>query len=155
MTAAEIARALGGARRCGRWWRCVCPVHGSRTGRSLTLALRDHPRGLALHCHAGCNRAEILAELQRRGLIEDHGEARPIPDPEVGARRRQAEIANRQRGIAEGLDIWNESYPAEATSQVPKYLASRGILARSRRRSACTVCLDCMDAIRPGSVGRR
>ena len=43
MTAAEIAQALGSARRLGLWWRCVCPVHGSRIGRSLTLALRDHP----------------------------------------------------------------------------------------------------------------
>ena len=48
MTAAEIAAALGGARRAGQWWRCVCPVHGSRTGRSLTLALRDNARCLAL-----------------------------------------------------------------------------------------------------------
>ena len=38
MTAAEIAAALGGAHRSGAWWRCRCPVHGSR---GATLALRD------------------------------------------------------------------------------------------------------------------
>ena len=69
MIAREIAEALGGARRSGLWWRSICPVHGSRTGRSLSLALRDHPRGLALHCHAGCSRGSIVAELQRLGLL--------------------------------------------------------------------------------------
>ncbi len=42
MTAAEIAAALGGGHRSGAWWRCRCPVHGSR---GPTLALRDHERG--------------------------------------------------------------------------------------------------------------
>jgi hypothetical protein len=77
MTADEIAAALDGARRFGRWWRCICPVHGSRTRRSLTLALRDHPRGLAVHCHAGSNRNDIIAELRRRGLIGGSDNARP------------------------------------------------------------------------------
>jgi hypothetical protein len=45
MTAAEIARALGAASRSGAWWRCVGPVHGSRTGRSATMAPRDGDRG--------------------------------------------------------------------------------------------------------------
>jgi hypothetical protein len=45
-TAAQIARALGAARRSDKWWRCVCPMHGSRTGRSATLAPRDGDRGL-------------------------------------------------------------------------------------------------------------
>ena len=124
MTAAEIAAALGGACRSGAWWRCHCPIHASR---GPTLALRDGERGLVVHCHAGCDRPGILAELQRRGLIEDHGEAHPLPDPKASARRQEAETADRQRRIAEGLDIWNESYPANATSQIRTYLASRGI----------------------------
>lgn len=93
----------------------------------MTLALRDHPRGLAVRCFAGCGRDDILAELRRHGLIEDHGQAQAIPNPEAGARRQEAEIADRQRRIAEGLDIWNESHPTDATSQVPRYLTSRGI----------------------------
>ena len=78
MTAAEIAAALGVARRSRPWWRCVSPEHASRTGRSLTLALRDHPRGLAVHCHAGCKRDDITAELRRRGLITAHPEGRRL-----------------------------------------------------------------------------
>jgi len=45
MRAAEIAKACGGAYRSGSWWRCVCPVHGSRTGRGTTLSLRDGEAG--------------------------------------------------------------------------------------------------------------
>jgi putative DNA primase/helicase len=69
MTAADITMALGAAHRSGDWWRCRCPVHRSRTGRSATLALRDGDCGLVVHCHAGCERGEILAELCRRELI--------------------------------------------------------------------------------------
>jgi len=82
MTARGIASALGNARRAGQWWRCVCPVHGSRTGHSLSLALRDHPRGLAVHCHAGCSRDDVIAELRRRGLIAGRRDgARLAPTP--------------------------------------------------------------------------
>jgi putative DNA primase/helicase len=123
MIAADIALALGAACRSGSWWRCRCPIHASR---GTTLALHDGDRGLFVHCQAGCNRTEILAEFGRRGLIEDHGESRPIPDPEGSARRCEAEAADRRRRIAEGLDIWHESHPADATSQVPRYFASRG-----------------------------
>jgi hypothetical protein len=52
MTAAEIAARLGAAHRAGRFWRCLCPVHGSRTGRSATLALRDGDHGLIVKCFA-------------------------------------------------------------------------------------------------------
>jgi putative DNA primase/helicase len=100
------------------------PVHGSQ---GAALALRDGERGLIVKCWAGCQPHDVLAELQRRGLIEDHGKAQPIPDAAASARRREAEAADRQRGIVEGLDIWNESHLADVTSQVPRYLASRGI----------------------------
>ena len=122
MSARWIAHALGAAGRSGAWWRCCCPVHGSR---GATLALREGERGLIVKCWAGCQPRDVLAELRRRGLIADHGEARPISDPEAGTRRREA--AGRRRRIAEGLDIWNESHPANATSQIRTYLASRGI----------------------------
>jgi putative DNA primase/helicase len=123
VSAEWIAVALDAACRSGSWWRCRCPVHASS---GPTLALRDGERGF-VHCHAGCHRADILAELGRRGLIADHVEARPIPDPAAGARRHEAEAAGRRRRIAEGLDIWKESHPVDAASQVPRYLASRGI----------------------------
>jgi hypothetical protein len=67
MNAAMVAAALGGTKRSGAWWRCRCPVHNSR---GATLALRDDKRGLIVHCHAGCDRLEILAYLCHCGLTE-------------------------------------------------------------------------------------
>lgn len=123
MTAARVAAALGGARRSGHWWRCVCPIHGSRTGRSLTLALRDHVRGLAAHCHAGCNRDEILAELRRRGLIpsrRDGARPGPIYTP-------RDDPADTTRRIAWAQRIWASARNAVWTP-VECYLAGRGII---------------------------
>jgi len=114
MSAAEqIARALSGAYRSGTWWRSRCPVHGSRGG---TLALRDGDRGLVVHCHAGCDRQDILAELRRRGLLNyDGGIASACrPDPDEAERRRAAEVADRRRRIAIAMDIWGKSHPPAA-----------------------------------------
>jgi hypothetical protein len=47
-------------------------------------------------------------------------------DPEAERRRREADDADRARRIADALDIWTNSYPADATTQVPRYLRSRG-----------------------------
>jgi len=47
MSAAEIAKAFGGAHRSGAWWRCRCPVHQSR---GATLAVGDGERGMMVKC---------------------------------------------------------------------------------------------------------
>jgi len=121
MTAAEIAVALGAASRSGAWWRCVCPVHGSRTGRSATLGLRDGDRGIIVHCHAGCDARDILAELRRRGLLggtgghlASRGQGR---DDDPRSRLRRIEFAGR---------IWAAAREAPG-SPVAHYLAGRGI----------------------------
>ena len=57
MTDADIARALGDARREGRTWRCRCPPHG---GRILTL--RDGDGGaLLVWCFGACDSRDVLA----------------------------------------------------------------------------------------------
>jgi putative DNA primase/helicase len=119
MNAAEIAAVLGPAYRCGQWWRCVCPVHGSRTGLSATLALRDGPRGLIVHCHAGCGAAEILTELHRRELL--HGrlhrhDAAPSTSDRL-ERERRVELARR---------IWIAGRDPRGTPVV-QYFASRAL----------------------------
>jgi putative DNA primase/helicase len=119
--AAEIAAVLGGAHRSSGWWRCVCPVHGSRTGRSATLALCDGDRGIIVVCHAGCSRADILAELRRRGLIGGPVEYRPVP-----ATVRANDGDDVHRRIAMARRIWDAAQDARG-SPVAAYLASRGI----------------------------
>jgi hypothetical protein len=126
MTAAErIAAALGRARRSGRWWSCCCPAHDDP---SPSLSIRvGRGGGLIAVCHAGCSRTDVLGELSRRGLYAGEGSTAPVAaDPQAKRLRRQADEADRARRIAEALDIWTDSYPADATTQVPRYLRSRG-----------------------------
>jgi hypothetical protein len=91
MTPADMAATVSGARRSGEWRRCVCPVHGSRTGRSLTLALRDGDLGLVLCCHAGCRRDRVIAHIQPDACGCSLTAVRKIHMPldEKGGRRAQ------------------------------------------------------------------
>jgi hypothetical protein len=118
MVAAEIAAALGAAYPSGRWWRCLCPIHGSRSGHSTTLALRDGDRGLIVYCHAGCSAADILAELRRRGLLDRFDQR--------NATRPSAERRDRKRCIDIARRIWGASLDAHGTP-VAYYLGGRGI----------------------------
>ena len=74
MSAADVARTLGDARREGSRWRCRCPLHG---GRSLSLS--DGDRGLVLAtCWGDCDRHDVLAELRQLGLLEGRGASYPL-----------------------------------------------------------------------------
>jgi putative DNA primase/helicase len=68
----------------------------------------------------------ILAELSKRGLLIK-GQKAPTETVEKKAKREAAEERRRRQRIALARDIWRSSHPATATSQVPQYLASRGI----------------------------
>jgi len=118
MTAPEIARILGGACRSGLWWRCRCPVHGSR---GPTLALRDGERGVIPYCHAGCSQADILTELQRRGLL-----VRTIANPPVRDRSRAYARDPDVGRIATARRIWDAAQAGGATP-LKAYLTGRGI----------------------------
>ena len=117
MTAAEIAAALGGTHRCGGWWRCRCPVHGSR---GATLAIRDGERGLIAKCFAGCDWRKVLAALRQRGIIGSDG-ARNGTQRHFAVRRTDA--AGR---IATARRIWDRACEASGTP-LAIYLAGRGI----------------------------
>ena len=92
MSAAEVAHALGDARREGRGWRCRCPLH---QGRSLRL--RDSDGGCVLvTCWGGCDRLDVLAELRRRGLLDGQ------------------DVARTTRAFA----IWHEARPAGVSNEI-------------------------------------
>jgi putative DNA primase/helicase len=116
VTAAEIAQRLGGAMPAGEWWRCRCPAHNSR---GSSLALRDTVTGIAVKCFAGCHHWSIIKELARRGLLRS-------PDPQT-EQAIAAEKAEEKRRIANARDLWNESYPADTTTQIDAYFCTRGI----------------------------
>ena len=120
MTAADIAKALGRARRSGAWWGCRAPVHDSA---GATLALRDGDRGLVVLCHAGCPRPDILLELCGRGLSYESTTTWTAFSYEAGEADRPAS-ATRRTKIAE--KIWRAAQPA-AGSPVEAYLRGRGI----------------------------
>jgi len=142
MNAADIARALGDARREGRTWRCRCPLHG---GRSLTL--RDGEGGCVLvTCWGGCNRLDVLAELRRRGLLDGRATGYRRPSPHTSQRD---DVARTARALA----IWHEARPAAGTI-VENYLGSRGILldawpAALRFHPACPRPRDEVGNLRP------
>lgn len=122
MTARESAIALGGSgRSCGGWYPCDCPACGGE-GK---LGLKDTESGLAVNCFRLCRHTDIIAELDRRGLLLD--EPAEPEDPAVTERRKAKEEAHRQRRIAEARDFIGECLPWNATGQIARYLRRRGI----------------------------
>lgn len=119
MTAAEIARVLGGACRSGRWRRSRCPVHGSR---GATLALRDGERGgLIVKCFGGCDAPDSLAKLRQLGLIGDPAHGRHRPSLATTGPDERDDAAHR---IAVAQRIWDTAQDARGTPVVP-YFAGR------------------------------
>jgi len=118
MNAAGVARALGGARREGRDWRCRCPVH---SGRSLTLA--DGRYGLLIRCWAGCPTRDVLAELRRMSLLSGRSDAMRSTLPATIHRSGRADAVRR---IAVAHCVWKAARDARGTP-VTRYLTGRGI----------------------------
>ena len=118
MSAADIAVALGDARREGRGWRCRCPLHN---GRSLTLRDGDGGRLLAW-CFGGCDSRDVFTELRRRGLLDARSTAYRSAKT---SQRRDAVRTDAQRSRA-ALAIWQSATPAGGT-QAQNYLVSRGL----------------------------
>lgn len=122
MTAAVIAQAPGIVYRSGNWWRCVCPVHGSRTGRGATLALRDADYGPVVVCHAGCDRDDILDELRHRGLISTPSRERAVPRPHHQSASMPTKDADKAERINRARWIWDAGLDPRGTP-VAAYLA--------------------------------
>jgi len=124
MTAAELAKALGGKRE-GRSWRCPCPKHG---GRSLIVTERA---GKTLfNCKAGCDQDAVLEALRDLGLFgKAHIDRVRVAEAERRKREEaenQAEIDRLRRRIDAARALWHRAVPATGTP-VERYLRSRGI----------------------------
>jgi putative DNA primase/helicase len=65
MTPAELAAALGKARREGREWRCLCPAHDDH---NPSLSVTEKDGKLVFFCFAGCDNPAVAAALRARGL---------------------------------------------------------------------------------------
>jgi hypothetical protein len=126
--AEAVARALDAHAYCSSsgWWNTRCPICGG-DGK---LGVKLDERGLGIHCHRGCVRSDIIAGLQRRGLLDEDGDVdadqRP-EDPEQAHRRRIEQEAKRRARIVKAKDIWLSSVSAYATRQISNYLGGRGI----------------------------
>jgi len=120
MSAADIARSLGHARREGRGWRCRCPLHGGRS-----LVLRDgHGGRVLVTCWGGCDRLDVLSELGRCGLLDER--TSECKSSATSAPHRYADPEDDARRIAWARQIWDAAQNALGTP-VARHLVNRGI----------------------------
>jgi len=121
MTVAQkITEALG-----GKWFSTYglvrCPAHDDR---HPSLRIREGDSGLLVRCYAGCDPLDILAELRRRGLLDDH--RRQTDRPRDLTRERAADQRDRAKRSAAAVEIWQASRPIAGTP-AETYLRRRGI----------------------------
>src|SRR5262245_39093340 len=83
--AASIAARCQGSRQVGNRWQALCPSHDD-TNASLTITPKDDR--VLLHCHAGCDTANILAILgfSERDLFVTSNGHTPAPKRRIVAR---------------------------------------------------------------------
>jgi hypothetical protein len=116
VSAEQIARELGRARRCGDGWLACCPAHKDQ---QPSLSIRERGGRLVVHCFAGCCAGDIFAALRQRRLLDG-------PSTWHGSRQEPDLQADDARRTAYALNIWREARPALGTI-VQSYLGSRGI----------------------------
>src|SRR4051812_22717050 len=76
-------------------WQAQCPGHDDKTP---SLSIRAYEEGALLHCHAGCDVSDVLAELgmTKRDLFDDpEGTNYPYDDGRV-VRRRVAKDGSKE-----------------------------------------------------------
>ena len=62
VTAEDIARRLGAARKAGDDWSCKCPAHEDN---KASLSIKDGQNGkILVHCHAGCHQDDVVNQIK-------------------------------------------------------------------------------------------
>jgi hypothetical protein len=125
MEVAKIAKALGGRKYSGGW-TARCPAHDDR---NPSLSISDGDDGKTLvHCHAGCDQADVIDALRSRGLwANDDRRSFSRPGPSTIIKKHAVDYDDAKRTGA-ALAIWAASIPAMGTP-VETYLKSRGLAA--------------------------
>lgn len=114
MSLQAVVAALGGKGKLAR-----CPVHEDR---APSLSLGTGRDGLALvTCHAGCDRRDVLAELERRGLIVREGVDALAPAAAPAA----AVPADQGKQAAKATALWWRAQPIEPGSVAARYFQAR------------------------------
>jgi hypothetical protein len=132
-SAARIAQALAGrrARRvAGGGYLVPCPVpsHGQGRGdRRPSLHIADGDKRLLVRCYAGCDPRDVLGELRRRGLIENHDRVYRKPDRLAEQRLDQQRVARERKQHEKARWLWSKRRPITDTI-AETYLRGRGIV---------------------------
>ena len=113
--ACEIASARGGSLVADAHgnYLCRCPAHDDQ---SPSLSIRDHGGKALVHCFAGCRQIDVIAALQRFGLLSG--------SPEPGARSPEPIPP---RPASDPFKMWREVSPLVVGSLVETYLRNRGL----------------------------
>jgi len=114
MSAEAVTYALGG-KWSGQRGVAMCPAHDNR--RTPALSLADGEDGkLLVYCFAGCDGADVLRALNRRGLSDARQSDMRPPKPN--------RTKSNQRDFA--LSLWREAQPIQDTL-AEQYLRERSI----------------------------
>jgi len=123
VNAEHVARALGG-RPSPTGFVCPCPLPGHgrcRGDRRPSLSVTDGEGDrLLVHCFGGCDPLDVLAELRRRGLVED---PKRQPWPPRPSRRRAPVIVAEPH--PEAVALWRSA--VSRGEHVERYLRGRRI----------------------------
>jgi len=73
----QVATKLGGAKKCGTGWKCLCPLHDDKTP-SLDITNGDK-QALIFHCKAGCDQKELFNYIKDAGYLPELKKEEPRP----------------------------------------------------------------------------
>ncbi len=111
--AEQVGRALNG-RKSGRGWICYCPAHENTKTPALSVSEGTDGR-LLVKCHAGCDGGSVIAELQRRGIIDGKGHETNSPNAEEIARRKAEDRRKEQNRLNVAHDLFDKARSCEGT----------------------------------------
>lgn len=86
------------------------------------MSIADGDKGLLVRCHAGCDARDVLAELRRRGLLEDRPERARV----LGVHPPQQRAPAHEPDPA-ALAIWQAGVSIAGTI-AERYLRARGLV---------------------------